>query len=152
MHTSNSKESFLPSNSKESFLPSNSKEPFLPSSSKEFALPANSRKFFLPDNSTKLSIDYHFTPFRKPDTDLKEKLCSQNMFVNKITVRTFPSDSFYSGLRDALTMSKHSSGNCDWPLFALSWFYSQECFSTHRQTYTFLMVLFASFMHAYIAT
>ena len=57
------------------------------------------------------------------------------MFVNKITFWTFSSDSFYSDLKDTLTMSKHSSGNCDWFLFALSWFYSQACFSTHRQPY-----------------
>ena len=56
------------------------------------------------------------------------------MFV-KITFWTFSSDSFYSDLKDTLTMSKHSSGNCDWFLFALPWFYSQACFSTHRQPY-----------------
>ena len=153
----NSKECFLPSNSKECFLPANRKEPLLPTrSSKESLLHTHIHAYShtciltYMHAYTKSAPEVDATPPRKLDTDLRKKLCSQNMSVNKITFWTLSSDSFYSDSKDALTMSKHSSENCDWSLFALSWFYSQECFSTHGQTYlhTFTFI----YTHTYTDT
>ena len=95
-----------------------------------------------------------FTSFRKPENDLRKKICSQNMFVNKTTFWTFSSDSFYSDLKDALTMSKDSSGKCDCFLFALYMvLFAGMLLDTQADIHTFLLPIFTIIyldIHAYI--
>ena len=146
----NSKECFLPSNSKECFLPANRKEPLLPTSSKESLLHTHIHAYShtciltYMHACTKSAPEVDATPPRKLDTDLRKKLCSQNMSVNKTTFWTLSSDSFYSDSKDALTMSKHSSENCD---FRSSHYHGsiRRNASRHTDRHTYIRLL--SYMH-----